>query len=779
MTAVRTLTLTDAERGRVDHIDHLVALGPPSVGELISSMSDPSWTVRRAAVGGLAALGEDAVPALCRWLRDERTTEHAIAAAVDALVGSIGPAASTQVVDLLDHPDAAVVADAATILGRRRVAAQAMRLAALLDHADDNVAVAAIEALGTIGGTVSIDALIDVLRRKSFFRTFPALQVLAKTGDPRVIAPIAALLADDGFRVEAARALGRTGSAIAILPLASLLPRSSDAMARLVATALSDLLVRATWSGATDVVSSTMRSALSAVNGRFVAALRGSDGVERVAIAKVLGTVGDADTMAVLVELLGDPEVRSAATEAIRHIGTLHADALIDALTGGSTATRFALLPIVGSARAAEGIRLLLTDEDPEIRARACEALGRIGDTASVPQLFLALGDRNPRVTYAATSAIHSLGIETTGALAIHALTTGSNTVRRQALRIIAYLGCEEAFEQVRAAVDDPDVRIAELAVAALGVLEDPRVEPILVTLARRPSDPLRSASMRAAAQRGGDVMAELLSRGLADEAAWVRYYACQGLGRLGNASSTAGLVSRLADAYPHVRIAAIEALARLDTPQAWQALTSAARSSDGDEQRAALVGLSNEPRPAAVPFLLAAARSPEIPTRLIALAGLASMNDPRALDELAAAACGEIPELRDAALSLLADQVGRPAADVLVDLVIATDPEHPAHLTLSRPSPARIEAIAARLATAEDGIAAILAAALARMAVPEATVALFDALSAASAAARRSAAVSLIAIDAPGAADAVRRLASDDPDDDVRRACQAAVEPR
>jgi HEAT repeat protein len=779
MTAAQTFTLTEAERGRVEHIDHLVALGGRSVDELIASMSDSSWTVRRAAVAGLAALGDDAVGPLCLWLRDARTAEHAIAAAVDALVASIGPTVPARVVDLLAHTDAAVVADAASILGRRRVATEAPRLAELLEHTDDNVAVAAIEALGAIGGTISIDALIDVLHRTSFFRTFPALQVLAKTGDPRVIAPIADLLADDGLRVEAARALGRTGSALAIAPLSSLLPRSSDTMARLVASALSDLFVRATWSGATEVVSSTMRAALAPVSGRFVAALRGSDALERVAIAKVLGTIGDADTMAVLVDLLGDPGVRSAATEAIRQIGSLHADALIEALSNGSTATRFALLPIVGTARAGESVRKLLTDEDPEIRARACEALGRIGDTASVPQLFLALGDRNPRVTYAATAAIHSLGIESTSTLAIHALAIGTTNVRRQALRIIAYLGCEAAFEPVQAAIEDPDIRIAELAVAALGALENPRVESILLTLARRSSDALRSATMRAAALRGGDVMAELLVRGLDDDAAWVRYYACQGLGRLGKSSSTAGLVSRLADAYPHVRIAAIEALARLDTPQAWQALTSAARSTDADEQRAALVGLSSVPRAAAVPFLLAAARSPETPTRLIALAGLAIMSDSRALDELAAAGCGEIVELRDAALSLLADSAGRPAADVLVDIVIATDADHPAHLTLSRPSPVRIHAISDRLAVAEDGTASILAAALARMAVPDATAALFGALSASSAPARRAAAVSLIAIDAPGAAGAVSRLASEDPDPDVRRACQAAVESR
>jgi hypothetical protein len=36
--------------------------------------------------------------------------------------------------------------------------------------------------------------------------------------------------------------------------------------------------------------------------------------------------------------------------------------------------------------------------------------------------------------------------------------------------------------------------------------------------------------------------MIALLERGLDDDAAWVRYYACQGLGRLGHAAASSKL---------------------------------------------------------------------------------------------------------------------------------------------------------------------------------------------------------------------------------------------
>lgn len=777
MTQTRGFSLTDAERQRVELIDRLVATGTPSVGELIEMISDASWTVRRAVVGALASLGDDAAGALCTWLRDRRTSEHAIAAAVDALSASIGGTASGQVAALLSHPDPAIVADAAAILGRRKASEAAPRLAALLRHQDDNVAVASIEALGAIGGSMAIDALIEVVRFRSFFRTFPSLQVLARTSDPRVVAPIAELLDDESFRFEAVRALGRTGSALAIAPIASLLSGPGDGTTRLVAAALAELLARAEWSGAATSVADAMRTVVGPQRDRFILALEGGEPAERIACTQILGTIGDSATLEILVRMIGDPAVAPAAIESIKRISLLHVDALVDAIRRGDSAMRVALLPIVRTARAAPVVRSLLVDEEPEVRARACDALARIGDTSAVPALFAALADPNPRVAHAATGAIHSLGSTETPGLATAALKSGSPGIRRHVLRILAYLGSAESFDVLRAAIEDPDIRIAELAVAAIGVLEGNHVDRLLIELARRPQDPIRASAMRAAAHRGGESMGDLLARGLLDESAWVRYYACQGLGRLERSSSTNALIARLADAYPHVRIAAIEALARLDTPQAWQALTSAVRSTDPDEQRAALVGIGHGVRPAAVPFLLEAARAPEIATRMIALSGLARTQDPRALEELRYAAVGDVVELAEAALSLLAERDDRPAADLLVDLATHVGPEHPAHFALSRPGGERVAALAARLGDATDLDATVLAAALARMAEPAATAALFSTLTASSAAGRRAAATVLVAIGADGARAAVSRLGKEDPDPDVRRASLAAIE--
>ena len=779
MSSSPSFSLTADERHRIEQIDQLVALGAGGVARLISAMSDASWTVRRATVAALASLGDDAVAPLTGWLSERRTSEPAIAAAVDALAGSIGAAATPAVVALLDHANPAVAADAAAILGRRRAAEAVAAVARQIEHADDNVAVAAIEALGSIGSSAAVEPLIAVLRRREFFRTFAALQVLPRTGDPRAIEPLAALLRDDGYRLEAARALGRTGSALAIAPLASLLPATGgDALVRLVGLALADLVVRAEWAGSVDRVVAELRQVIAPRLDRFAAALRGADPTERAALAALLGRIGDASVLPALSRLLDDAAMVEIASDAIQRISRAHEAALHDALRATEPAARVAALPVVTSRREAPEVRDLLGDDDPEVRARACDALARIGDTTAVPALFALLGDPQVRVAHAAAAAIQSLGTRVTAALAVTAVRTGAPGVRRQALRIIGYLGCEGAFDAVRAATDDPDRRIAELAVTALGALDDPRVDPALAELGRRTDASLRAAAMRAVAMRSSAPAIEMLERGLGDDAAWVRYYACQGLGRIGDPRAVGALIDRLADAMPHVRIAAIEALALLDTPAAWQALCSVVQSPDPDQQRAALVGIGLRSTPAALPFLLDAARSPDPSTRLIAISGLARRSEPAALAALGAAAFDASPGASDAALSLLAERADRAAADALVAAALATEPEHPAQRALSQPGGARVAAIWARLAepaaTERDVIALI--AALARMGDAAATAALVASLALANPAARRIAATALVATGAAEARDRVAALAIADPDPDVRRACAAAV---
>ena len=141
------LTVSVSDRRRIEALDRLTAGGEAAVPALLDMLDEPSWTVRRAVVAGLAALGDEAVAPLVARLASRRDNEAAIAANVDALVGSSGNVESA-ISLLADNESAAVVADVAQVLGRRRSVAALPVLRRLMAHVDDNVAVAAIEALG-------------------------------------------------------------------------------------------------------------------------------------------------------------------------------------------------------------------------------------------------------------------------------------------------------------------------------------------------------------------------------------------------------------------------------------------------------------------------------------------------------------------------------------------------------------------------------------------------------------------------------------------------------
>ena len=775
----RPFQLTDDERLRIERIDLLVAIGASSVPELVRALSDASWTVRRAAVAALGAFGDAAVPALVTRLSVDRTSEHTIAAAVDALAGALGEAATPAVAALLDHENPAVVADAAQILGRRHASDTVSALTAALSHPDANVVVSAIEALGRIGSSAAIEPLIALMRTREFFRAFAALQVLSRASDPRAIAPIAELLSDDTFRFEAIHALGRSGSAQALRPLAAIMRNADRPTTIAIALAVAELTERATWIGAEEAVRTELIVTFAPLRAHFLAALPGAAAAERRALAALLGRIGDASTIPTLLTLARDPDVGLDARRAIVELGAAHQDELVDALADDDARIRVAILPAIRAAGAAPAVRGLLADPDPEVRARACETLARLGDVVSVSSLFDALGDHSPRVAHAATSAIQSLGTVETVPRALVALAGPRLDVRRHALRILAYLGPREAFQPVLAAIrDGADARSCELAVGALAAIDDPRVDTELARLARDPRDEIRAAVMRAAAARSAPALVPVLEAALADDSAWVRYYACQGIGRMTPAGAIPAVTARLADPAPHVRIAAIEALAHLDSDTAREVLRVAARGSDPDERRAALIGIGHQRDAAAQELLVEAMRSDDLATRLVALAGLAALDDERAIAAIAKAVRSADEALRDAALSILAERADPAAAGALVDAAVELGIDHPASAALSRRGTARIAAIVAKLRDADDTSATLLASALGRMRVAPATSALFAGLASANAAARRACATILVAIDAPGARPAVAQLARDDSDLDVRRACAAALAP-
>jgi HEAT repeat protein len=781
MTEKKALVLSAEDRARVEHIETLARSGATASSELIELLGEPSWAVRRAVVAALASLGDPATESLVGVLEQRRESESRLAAAVDALVASRGDAVNDRMMRLAGAERTALICDAVQVLGRRRSHAAVELLSKLSKHPDDNVAVASIEALGRIGGGETVDALVVAVEARHFFRTFPAIDALGRTGDVRGVGPLTALLGDPLYALEAARGLGHTGDESAVSALAALLLKPTDALVRTSAVALAELRERyEARFGDTPGIAKALPEAVPPAEAsiRVIASLPGVAPSELVAIARVLGWLGDPNAIEQLIELvMSESPVGPAAGDALRRLGPRATPQVLAHIGAGASAQRLRLLPIVGyTAERSEELIGCLRDDHPDVRVRACEALARSGDPSAVNALFGLIGDADARVSQAAAAAIQSLGSLETKRLALEQARSKDARTRRAALRIISYFGYPEGLEVLVEALADDDEKMREAAIYGLPLVDDPKGTAALLNTAKHGSPRTRGAVMRALGQTSAaPSIVATLRVGLADDDGWVRYYACQSLGKLRVDEASDEVVGRMHDASGQVRIAAVEALARLSGERAAAALEEAARSSDADLKRAALVGLGLARRANGIPTLREAAVAEDPATRLVAIGALAEFDAPDVVPALAHAASDPDESVRSAAMGYLSTRRGADVTSVLVERLLDPNTRDRALEAIAVSADERVDGVLAALEAADADTAPLLLSALTRMRRPSSQAAIAAALRFENVHARRAAASALSGIATPEAREALARATSD-PDPVVRRISAAVA---
>ncbi len=769
--------LSEQERAKIAAVDVRVAKGgAEDVLSLLRMLVEPSWAVRRAVVAGLAALGDAALPGLAQALRTERDSETRVAAAVDAFSASSGKADQAALL-LTADPNPAIAADGAQILGRRRVVSALPALEALIHGPDDNVAVAAIEALGRIGGARALDSLVAAAQGSSFFRVFPAIDVLGRTQDPRAVAPLAALLSNPLYALEAARALSRTGERAAVAPLSQLLSSRSGANLRIGAVALAELYEQAElrYGTAASIVEALRPLAQSsALAERLARGLPDADSAEQIAFCVVLGALANEAAIGALARLVeSPPPLGEAASKALNRLGRDAQAELLHVIRQGGTQQRLAILPFLSSTDARELVVDCLRDDDSNVRVLACAALAKFGDPSVVGALFERLEDPDAEVAQAALSAIQALGGPMTERLATALARSPVANLRRSALRILAYFGFPAALDVFIDVMNDEDARLRELALSGIALIEGDRATKTLLAASASASARTRAVAAKALGQRDADsrVIGALMDA-LRDADPWVRYYSCQSLGKLEWNDAAPRIEELLRDAAGQVRVSAIEALSHLGGDRARRALLNAATSDDGDLSRAALIGLGIVPHPDALPTLLSASSAAEPTTRLMALSALSKFDSPKVLEALIRTLGDADPSVRNAAWGFLATRSGADVTAALVEQLRKGKNVERAVTALSSPIRGRVSDIVSNLREPQEATARGLVSALARTGTEEATAALVAAMTRENPVVRRLVAPVLGALGTRESTDALRRAETEDPDPEVRRIC-------
>jgi HEAT repeat protein len=300
---------------------------------------------------------------------------------------------------------------------------------------------------------------------------------------------------------------------------------------------------------------------------------------------------------------------------------------------------------ILGGEDELRFLKTFLDDPDPRVRANTIEAMESLGTPKMYPLLIKVLSDSDNRIRANAIKALQSYG--KVNCLALLEKMVGSTNVwmRDSAAYALGLIGGSESLSLLRIALEDEEPSVREKARAGLQTLADKGIpgansalnaheEPskdfglaslFEVSPEQReklfdPSegDPLENSDPKVRIQGIERIVAagetwqfkKLLKAARNEKDGFVRAKMVVGLGRIGESSSVASLLSFLSDEVDRVRANAIEALAAADRESAQHHLTPMLDDPNNRVRANAIMALADFPEVDIFPHLEGMVRS-------------------------------------------------------------------------------------------------------------------------------------------------------------------------
>lgn len=456
---------------------------------------------------------------------------------------------------------------AARLLGELRAVPAVPCLAQLLaDDRNRYVRVIAARSLGQIGGRDAVAALIENLRDEESCVRAVVAECLGEIGDPAAAAALTAAAEDENGLV-------RTKVAAA---LAALRPGSAPAPDTTIEWSLGQDTETPAPTGNTDQTHSPPTPELEETpSDRLLRVLTEGECVERLAAAETLAADDEKRAIEPMIRsFLGcDDDYRDRVAALLAGMGRVAGIALGQALDDPEPDIRAGAAAAI-AVRGEEAVdcsrRLakMLFDPSPSVRRAAAEALGAIGwrprSPATEAARLFALGRWEGET---AQRLMDQHGAAVARAF-IAALRFDDDASRRAAAGMLVRLGAAAVGPLLRG-LKDPDSRVRELSVGALGELRAVEAEADIESALGDENPGVREAALVALARLGAGAALNRLLPLLADPVDYVRVAAVEVVSQLGDGRAADAIIGRLEDESPDVRRVAAETLNRLRDPRA------------------------------------------------------------------------------------------------------------------------------------------------------------------------------------------------------------------
>ena len=547
-------------------------LPPETLGRFVGN--DENAVLRNAALSALERQGPYAVPHLVALSRGE-------------------------------NPEVAMFA--VQILSRIKDPASAQSLLPLLEHADSNISQAAIEALGALKAREAVPGLIRLLDADLWLQ-FAAVAALGEIGDPRAVQPLLDAIPNEMLSEPAVDALGRIGAPEA-------LPRLLSHLADHDRLPLRDQLLKACAAilehhPAPPSVFTRFRRKLDEEKREpalleYLGALLASDEqvLGRAAESVVLAAQLDKLYPAVVQRALSADaeESRWTAAHCRKYERTVRA-AMGDLLRNPDPRVRRgALLCAPADPGAVSAIVPLMQDRDADVRAAACQALGRCRDVSAIPALVERFGRGTPPESIAAAEALGSMPGQSLIALAPY-LEEEDKVL--PALEILEAARSPLFPDKIAELLDAPPAPVRRAALRVVVNHDEVDAEEHLVRKLQDPDESVRIEAVELLV-RNGSTRAVPALVGLLFVSDDLRYHVIRALGRL-RAESAAGDLERLFPrAGGHERLEIVAALIRIGAPGLLSFLEARLEETEPEVRRVAADGIARVAEVSELPLLV------------------------------------------------------------------------------------------------------------------------------------------------------------------------------
>jgi HEAT repeat protein len=649
------LDSADPEQRRLIVAGLLDARGPGALQQVIRALGDEDWRVRKEAIAVVIEMG--AAPELLTALIGTFSTSDDVGLrnAVSEALAGFGQPAVIRLSEEMQRLDADGRKLAAEALGRTGHSSAVAVLSQLVSDPDMNVRVAAIEALGCVGGAeteavapVLVGALVrgDVLERLAALEAINALGIAVAWAE---LAPLVNVPVLERAALQAAAHINMTDVAV---PLVAALARQARFGETWPVIALAEyvsqdhrLLV---------CVRAALQS-LQAAHRDFLLRLTESEESDvRAAALVTLSALGDAGASRCVLDAAERDEVTGLADQLLFAIAALEPSVLLERLRGEAVGQRALVLRMAARHPNSIDREILLEqaasviqhDRDPAFSA-ALELLSVLSNEECLRRLV----KRFPSLP---------VGLRRTAAVVLSEMALRHPEVARACIEAGPFEG--ERWLAVT----------VMLAALARGGQPTSQSDMELLTRCLLAEDAsVRCAALDALSAFGDAAAADAIAFSLADEELEVRMAAVRALGRLRGEGESASVIGRLIDLAQRtddrqLLVVAVQAIGETSDPRVLSVLRPLVRSNEPSVAVAAVeaIGLVSDAR--RLEALLDALTHPDVEVVKAAMGSLARESDVRVEVHLGACLDHDAWDVRRLAADLLGQRGGEVALGLL-----------------------------------------------------------------------------------------------------------------